>query len=152
MNDDCRLDLHALLPHRETMLLLDEVIAVSQQSASAKIEITEQSSFYQPDLQGVPASIALEYMGQTAALIAGYQQQLGLMANHLGFLLGSRRFSATVTSFPLGTSLRVNVEEGALVGDTLANFSCRVSDLASDTILCEATLSVLRQPQPEENQ
>ena len=57
--------------------------------------------------KGVPAWIGIEYMGQTAALIAGYQQQRGLTGPHLGFLLGTRRYASRTEWFEPDRVLRV---------------------------------------------
>ncbi len=130
------------------MLLLNRVVAVAADSASALVTIDADSPFLLPP-QGVPACIGLEYMGQTAALIAGYQQEQGLIPPHLGFLLGSRRYDAHVSHFNPGSNLLVEVAEGTVVDESLANFNCTIKYRACQTLLCEATLSVLRKPLTE---
>ena len=63
-----------LIPHRPPMLLLNNVVSVNATSATSLVKVDETVSFYEPG-KGVPAWIGLEYMGQTAALIAGFQLQ-----------------------------------------------------------------------------
>ncbi len=137
-----------LLPHRPPMLLLQRVLALGADHASALVELDADAPFALPG-QGVPVCVGLEYMGQTAALIAGYQLREGLIGPHLGFLLGSRRYRAHRDFFAPGSRLQVDVREGVVVDDSLANFDCTIRCLASDALLAEATLSVLRRPTPE---
>ena len=137
----------SLLPHRSPMLLLDEPVHVNATSGVALVCITEQSTFYIPGV-GVPAWVGLEYMGQTAALIGGFQQQAGDLDDHTGFLLGSRQFSSTLPMFSVGTTLRIQCEQSALVGDTLANFDAQIylHNGSDDAPIATAILSVFRQP------
>ena len=73
-----------LIPHRPPMLLINHIGKIAINESVAFVLIDEQTPFYEPEL-GVPAWIGLEYMGQTAALIAGFQQKKGMIPEHLGF-------------------------------------------------------------------
>ncbi len=140
--------LYDLIPHRPPMLLINQVVSVNESASSARVYIDEQSPFFVSG-QGVPAWIGLEYMGQTAALIAGHQLQQGLVSPHLGFLLGTRAYKADVDYFPAGV-LTVTCREIALVGDGLATFECFIeTDIdakANGQCLATANLSVFRRP------
>lgn len=139
--------LFELIPHRPPMLLINRVLDVDARSSSSLVMIDSESSFYEPH-KGVPAWVGLEYMGQTAALIAGHQLQQGLITPHLGFLLGTRAFKAQCDYFPVGAILKVSCSEKALVGDDLATFDCSIENYDADTqdskILANANLSVFR--------
>lgn len=133
-----------LIPHRRTMLLLNELLNVDAQNASASITIGKHSSF--SDQHGnVPCHVGIEYMGQTAALIAGHQKQLGIVGDHLGLLIGVRSYSTNQTHFKKGQRLTVTCTEKAVVGDSLANFSCEISDAITGTLIASGELSVFRQ-------
>lgn len=132
-----------LLPHRPPMLLLDRLVSVSDNAAQAEVSISKHSPFFTPG-KGVPAWISIEYMGQTAALIAGYQLQQGTVEPHTGFLLGTRKLSAQTPWFAESTDLIVSCNELAVVGDSLATFDCQVKDKASDALLAQTKLSVFR--------
>lgn len=132
-----------LIPHRPPMLLVDKLVSVDKDNSVSEIFIHEGSSFFTPE-KGVPACIGLEYMGQTAALIAGYQQQQGIADPFLGFLLGSRKYYSTVAFFEPGLNLLVSCQQIALVGGNLANFQCTIADKATGDELVTGTLSVLR--------
>lgn len=139
---DCVAD---LLPHRATMLLLNDVIAVTDNTATARVMIQHNSAFYLPNA-GVPACIGLEYMGQTAALIAGLAQRQGQSEPQLGYLLGSRMYRQNASHFTLGQQLIIHAEAGTVVGTELANFNCTILEEHSQALLCQGTLSVMRKP------
>ena len=136
-----------LLPHRPPMLLIQRLIAVSANSSDAELSISSDSPFFEHG-RGVPAWIGLEYMGQTAALIAGYQLEQGLVEPHLGFVLGTRRFRSTLSHFPEGAVLSVSCRQLALVGGSLANFSCEIKANDDQAPAAEAALSVIRKALP----
>lgn len=134
--------IYYLLPHRPPMLLINRVIELSQTHSLAEVIVDDQASFFVRD-KGVPAWIGIEYMGQTAALAAGYQQQQGLVGPHLGFLLGTRKYTCQTEWFEPGAVLRIACSEVAVVGDSLANFHCVIKTPKEKT-LAEARLSVFR--------
>ncbi len=139
------IDLLALIPHRPPMLLLSRGIAVTERSACAEVDIDAHAAFLVPG-RGVPGWIGVEYMGQTAALIAGFQQQHGQMAPHLGMLLGTRRYTTNAAWFEEGTTWRVTCEEVAVVGQQLATFQCEIQNRSTGIHAASARLSVFRRP------
>ena len=134
-----------LIPHRPPMLLINGLEKVSEKHSQATVIIDADTPFYQQG-KGVPAWIGLEYMGQTAALIAGHQVLEGLSEPHLGFLMGSRKYEASVEYFEPHSNLTVVCEEAALVGESLATFKCTISNSQTQAILATALLSVFRKP------
>lgn len=109
------------------MLLLNKVISVNDESATALTTIDEDSLFFVPD-KGIPIWVGLEFMGQTAALIAGFQQQQGQLASHTGFLLGSRAYKGNQAWFQPGHSYTIHCQQDALLGESLASFKCTIHD------------------------
>jgi len=130
------------LPHRPPMLLVNRLIEISQNHSIAKVWIDEQAPFFTEI--GVPAEIGIEYMGQTAALIAGFQLEQGLSKPHLGFLLGTRNYSCRQDYFSPNQSLIVECREKALVGDSLATFDCLIKIENQTEVIAQSNLSVLR--------
>ncbi|MBX2849937.1 MAG: hypothetical protein KTR16_16550 [Acidiferrobacterales bacterium] len=133
-----------LIPHRPPMLLINKISALDQNSSQAIVTIDANAPFVES--QGVPSWIGLEYMGQTAALIAGYQLREGLTQPHLGFLLGTRNYRAEQAYFNIDSELLVSCQEAALVGDSLATFDCTIQSRDDMQILATANLSVFRKP------
>ena len=134
-----------LIPHRPPMLLINRLISVGAKQSSALVIVDCETPFYQKRL-GIPSWIGLEYMGQTAALIAGFQVREGLIDSHLGFLLGSRYYQAEIEYFQVGRELVVNCIEVALVGESLATFDCTICYNDTKQQIAQASLSVFRKP------
>ncbi len=134
-----------LLPHRPPMLLINEVVSLSQSQSEALVTLKDQPPFSSRS-ESVPAWVGLEYMGQTAALIAGYQQREGYCEPHLGFLLGCRNYTTNVSQFELGTPLLISAEQATVVGESLATFKCTIANFETRTQYAQALLSVFRQP------
>ncbi|MFC4701787.1 3-hydroxydecanoyl-ACP dehydratase [Glaciecola siphonariae] len=149
LDSDFDPQLFELIPHRPPMLLIHKLLHVDERSSSSLVNIAENISFYENGL-GVPAWVGLEYMGQTAALIAGYQLKQGIVSPHIGFLLGTRSFKSESAYFTGGARLKVSCTEKALVGDDLATFDCLIENYDNpqqhNEPLAAATLSVLRRP------
>lgn len=143
-----------LIPHRPPMLLINHIVSVDARSSSTLVLINSEASFYREG-KGVPSWVGLEYMGQTAALIGGYQQREGMIEPSLGFLLGTRSFSAETDFFKPDSVLRINCQEKNLVGGNLANFDCTIAyqeeQTDEDIIIAKASLSVFRKSLSEEN-
>lgn len=136
------------IPHRPPMLLINRLISVSETVAVAAVDINQSSAFFVAG-RGVPVIIGLEYMGQTAALIAGYQRQQGLCDPHLGFLLGSRKFTAEREWYAPNEPLTVRCEQVAVVANSLATFACTITadtEAEGAVIIARANLSVMRKP------
>ncbi|MFC3095371.1 hypothetical protein DRW07_16050 [Alteromonas sediminis] len=143
-----------LIPHRPPMLLINRILALDVSESSALVIIDEQTPFFEEG-KGVPAWLGLEYMGQTAAMIAGHRLELGLIEPHLGFLIGTRAYKATCDYFEPGCSLQVTSRESAMVADGFAKFDCEIavydSALKNQDTIATASLSVFRRPLNEEN-
>ena len=132
-----------LIPHRPPMLLINSIDSLNQTSSSALVFVDSQAPFFEENL-GVPSWIGLEYMGQTAALIAGFQLREGLAKPHLGLLLGTRIYTANNAYFEPNTKLLVDCSEQAVVGESLITFDCTIRDYPSGRQLAQASLSVFR--------
>jgi len=136
------LSLHTLLPHRGPMLLLDEVVEVGADHAESMVVVNDNSSFFETG-RGVPAWIGMEYMGQTAALIAGYQLQQGELEPHVGLFLGTRKYETSIPWFSPGSRLTIRCSQKAVSPGTMATFTC---EIRCEGLIAEAVLNVYRQP------
>lgn len=129
------------------MLLLDKLLDVQSSCSEAAIQITTDSSFYEPG-KGVPAWIGIEYMGQTAAMIAGFQLEAGTLEPHTGLLLGTRKYRSTMEWFPSGANLRVRCNELGMMPAGIATFQCEIALIdetrQSENTVATANLTVYR--------
>ena len=136
-----------LIPHREPMLLINEVLDVGLSSSSSRVFISASTPFFKEGY-GVNSWIGIEYMGQTAALIAGYRLKNGSLDPHLGFLLGTRSYKVYCAYFLPGSILKVTCKELSMVGEDFAKFECAIHaadpQLPEGRLLAEANLSVYR--------
>lgn len=129
-----------LVPHSGDMVLLDRVLAAERDRLSAALTIGPDSQFF--DGAGVGAWIGIEYMAQAIAAHAGYLAQLRGEPVKVGFLLGARRYTASVPRFAQGALLHVHVQHALQGENGLAAFECRIDDGRSGAQLAHATVTV----------
>ena len=81
-----------LLPHREPMLLIDELYDIENlKSATALVKVTKNSFFVQghfPDNPVMPGVLIVESFGQAAAALTAYGLDKSTYENKLVFLMG----------------------------------------------------------------
>jgi len=134
-----------LLPHRPPMTLLAQVISVEVPGEAVAVADTSLGSiFYDPDLGGIPACVALEYMAQTMALAVGADQRRKGEPPQVGFVLGTHRLDVRVAAFK--RDIRYVVKAVcACADDTVASFDCSISDPAGEMV-ATATLTACLPP------
>ena len=80
-----------LLPHREPMLLLDELIDIKKlQSGTAIVNVTKESFFVQghfPEQPVMPGVLIVEAFGQAAAALTAHGLDKSTYENKLVFLM-----------------------------------------------------------------
>ncbi len=80
-----------LLPHREPMLLLDELINIKKlHSATAIVNVTKESFFVQghfPEQPVMPGVLIVEAFGQAAAALTAHGLEKSTYENKLVFLM-----------------------------------------------------------------
>ena len=84
-----------LLPHREPMLLIDELYNIKKLfSATALVKVRKNSFFVQghfPDNPVMPGVLIVESFGQAAAALTAYGLDKSTYENKLVFLMGVER-------------------------------------------------------------
>ena len=87
-----KLDIIKLLPHREPMLLIDELYdIVDLKSATAVVNVRKNSFFVQghfPDNPVMPGVLIVESFGQAAAALTAHGLDKSTYENKLVFLMG----------------------------------------------------------------
>jgi 3-oxoacyl-[acyl-carrier-protein] synthase-1 len=139
-------DIRSLVPHSGAMVLLDRAIAVGEESLCAEVLIRPDTLFC--DGTGVGAWVGVEYMAQAVAAFAGYEAHVRGEAVKVGFLLGSRRYEARCSSFPIGSTLHVHVQRALQGENGLGAFECRI-DVAGDPGLAAVATASITVFQPE---
>ncbi|WP_244816391.1 hotdog family protein [Caballeronia sp. Lep1P3] len=102
--------IETIIPHRGSMLLVDEVIACSDDALTA--HATARPDAWYADAHGaMPAWIGIELMAQgVAAHVALVAMRAGGRARP-GVLLGTRSYRARTSAFARGARLVVRVRE-----------------------------------------
>ncbi len=129
--------LATILPHKEPMLLIDNVIDYSIEEGWLKAEVTirEESLFYDKNLKGIDSVIGIEYMAQTIGCYAHYKKKLS--KPEVGFLLGTRLYNNAIKVFELGKTYYIKVLE--VFASEIYSFECFIyndknEEVASATI------------------
>ena len=145
--DDCPPHvMDAWVPHRGAMSLLETVEHCDDLGIVARVRVPPGGLFAGDD--GVPAWVGIEYMAQAVAAWSGARARAGGGSPRIGYLLGSRRYEATVPAFAVGAELRV-LAQCELMGDNgLGMFDCRIEQ--DGRVLARARLSVFEPPRDSE--
>ena len=92
MNTLNKNQIRSLLPHREPMLLIDELTNIKKlQSATGIMNVKKNSFFVQghfPDQPVMPGVLIVEAFGQTAAALTAHGLDKSTYENKLVFLMG----------------------------------------------------------------
>lgn len=135
-----------LVPHEPPMLLVDRIVDQSGTSIVAEHVVQADGLFFQPG-RGLPAYVGFEVMAQTVSAFDGMRRRAAGEEPQLGFLLGCRKYSASVDWFPAGQVLRS--EALALLDEgEMRSFDCRLRDVAGN-VLASGVISVYRPDDPE---
>ena len=132
--------LENLLPHRDPMVFLSEIVALSNSSATARVVVGARG--FSPKTVGgeVCASIALEYLAQTAAL-TGQGERQGEKRGEKGYLVSVRTFESRAATFSDGDVLHATATLSA-AGGSLKTFEGIITDDKSGETIVTATFSI----------
>ena len=90
-----KIEIKKLLPHREPMLLIDELIEIKKlESATGIVNVKKDSFFVKghfPDQPVMPGVLIVEAFGQTAAALTAHGIDKSTYENKLVFLKGIER-------------------------------------------------------------
>ena len=133
-----------LLPHAGRMVLLDHVLDATETVIEAELSVGPDNPFFEPG-RGIAAHIAIEWMAQACGAFVGLEAKRAGVPVRIGFLLGTRRYSACTPWFASGQTLRVSAR-CELIGDNgLGQFACHIHD-AAGMLLGAAMVSVFEPP------
>ncbi|MGN1209692.1 MAG: 3-hydroxylacyl-ACP dehydratase [Duodenibacillus sp.] len=144
------LDVASLLPHRAPMVLLSEVLEVTPTGARTRTRIGEHTSLFEAPDGSVSASILIELMAQSVGVYAGRRAREAGLPPKIGFLLGTRRLTTTLSRLERGSCVDVDVDCVFLSADGSlpSQFACRAA-LNGQQIGC-ANLTVYQPDDPEQ--
>jgi len=135
-------DIRTLVPHSGQMVLLDRAISADTDNFCAEVRIHADSMLATQD--GVGAWVGIEYMAQAIAAHAGWRALQRGDEVKVGFLLGSRKYQASVAQFALGEVLRVHVHRVLQAENGLGAFECRIDIVGGMAAAATATVTVFQ--------
>ncbi len=137
-------EIQDLLPHRGQMALLSKVLRFAPPLMEVEAVVPEDGLFgvdgnaHQGEM---PSWIGIELMAQGAAAYIGLLARMeGRTPAQAGYLLGTRKFTAQVNTFPAHAVLRVQTEIIYRDASGLGSFACKI--FKDDVVLAEATINV----------
>ncbi|WP_194756893.1 ApeP family dehydratase [Aliidiomarina indica] len=139
-----------VIPHKASMVLLDELIDATSTGAFCQVHISPKSSFYTEVLDGVPAYIGLEYIAQTIAAYSGVVARQGGNSPQIGLLLGTRKYEPTKSHFSNGDILHVKADKLLEDSNGLSVFLGTIAVGTEDNVVVRAKINVF-QPENAEN-
>ncbi len=113
-----------LLPHSGSMVLLDRIIEITDEHAMSSLTIRNEGGRFGIVDGQVPSWLALEWMAQTIAAIAGFRASKCGAPVEPGFLLGTRRFETSRAMYPIGDEVVVTASCILSGNNGMDVFSC----------------------------
>ena len=132
-----------LLPHRGTAIILDGLKAIMEDGCIAVARVRE-GAWYLDDQGLMPAWVGLEMMAQAASAFSGHRNALSGRPVRVGYLLGTRSFTATGPAFPVGTDLEIEARVLFLDESGPSAFHCEIR--RSGQVVATATLKAIELP------
>lgn len=104
------LTIRDLLPHRDRMLIVEEVLCLEENKTVTRSTVTQQWPL--ADDQGAQTLVVIELTAQTAGIHNGWQmhQRVGPGASHKGWIVGIKSAQFFVDRLPLGSKVIVTSE------------------------------------------
>jgi predicted hotdog family 3-hydroxylacyl-ACP dehydratase len=133
------IDIESLIPHREPIKIITEVIEVTQDNGIAAAVVNERWPLC--DGRAVRSIVLLEAIAQTAAIVEGYKRKKNGKDGVRGWLVGIKSADFSREFIPIGTRITASV-------NSLYSFEkYGVTEgvvKAGDEILLSAVLQVMR--------
>lgn len=133
------MDIEALIPHREPIKVITEILELDDDSGSAAAVVNERWPLC--DGKTVSALVLIEAIAQTSALIEGHKRMKKSMGGTKGWLVGIKTAEFRTATVPLGTRITVTVN-GLSSFDDYGVIEGVVK--AGDDILLSAVLQAIR--------
>lgn len=134
-----------LVPHRDPMILLDEMLDWSQGRSRCALRVREGARFVEGGVLSAP--FLIEHMAQAVAVCLGYEAFRGGRGVSVGMIVSCRTFTALAGEVRVGDDLVVSAEQKR-ANASVSAFDCRVDRLGSEgkagewTCIAQATLTL----------
>lgn len=131
--------LKKILPHKQPMILIDDVVEYSLEEKWLKscVTIRKDCLFYDNGIKGIDSILGIEYMAQTIGCYAHLKSHR--QEPQVGFLLGTRLYNNAIEKFELGKTYYILVKE-VFVAE-IYSFDCFIYNEQEEEI-ASATINV----------
>jgi len=137
------IDIETLIPHRDRMRLLDQVVAVDDEKAVTSATVTEDWPLYHEG--SVDILVTIELVAQTAALLEGWKRLKSKRGGATGWLVGIKKADFRCPRLSVPTTLTTEaVKSYALEG--YAVFTGTVS--SGSEVVASMQIQALRPEEP----
>lgn len=102
------IDIEALIPHREPIKVITEVVELHENSGTAAAIVNERWPLY--DGRAVSALTLIEAIAQTSAIVEGHKRMLAGKGAIKGWLVGIKSAEFSADSIPVNTPITVQVD------------------------------------------
>jgi predicted hotdog family 3-hydroxylacyl-ACP dehydratase len=119
--------LDQLLPHAGPMVLLDEVLAIGDETVRAVATVRRDGLFAGLHEPGVPACVGMEYLAQAIAAWSGFHERARDRPVRPGYLVGARSFHSSAGTIPYGVVLTIEAERLMEDGEGIGVFDGHVT-------------------------
>ena len=133
--------LEDLLPHRDNMMLVQEVLEADSQCARACFVV--KKSWPMADDKGVHPLILIELAAQTAGVCNGWDriQTKGVESDQMGWLVGVKKADFFIDLLPFGTTIIARAEN-TYNFENLREVSCELK--MDDAVIGTSTLQLFQ--------
>lgn len=128
------------LPHQPPMIFIDKLLDYQDGTLTAEVTITASSPYFDPKIDAVPNYVAIEYMAQTMAALAGIEARLSQQDLRIGFLLGSRKLKLHQPHYLQGGCYQIKVKK--LLQEESGFGVCDCQVYQQDLLVAEAKINV----------
>jgi predicted hotdog family 3-hydroxylacyl-ACP dehydratase len=125
-----------LIPHRQKLVLIDEVIDASKVNFTVLVEVDDNSLLVTD--HGVPSFCGIEYMAQSIAAYNNTHFNQEALPK-LGFVIAIRGFESNLDYFAKGSSLKVNIEPNLIFQNSSGSFKGEIK--LNDKIIAKASIT-----------
>lgn len=102
------IDIEALIPHREPIKVITEVVELHENSGTAAAIVNERWPLY--DGHAVGALALIEAIAQTSAIVEGNKRMREGKSGVKGWLVGIKSAEFSTDSIPVNTPITVHVD------------------------------------------
>lgn len=129
-----------LLPHRATMLLVDNLLEDSLEYVRVDATVRREMIFCTDE--GLPGWVGIELMAQCVGCWAGLRRLERQQQVQLGFLLGTRKYESQTPVIPVGTRLEIDARLEIVSEQGLAVFLCSI--MRDGAVIATGSLNVFQ--------